>query len=77
MLLATLAHPNIRLVEDDKILNEDEKIVEELISFFQNAVSNLNIQENSFIQSKDYHSLSDPVQRAIAERFINLKQDIQ
>ena len=77
MLLATLAHPNIRLVEDDKILNEDEKIVEELISFFQNAVSNLNIQENSFIQSKDYHSLSDRVQRAIAERFINLKQDIQ
>ena len=54
---------NIKLVEGDKILKEDEKIVEELINFFQNYVSNL--QENSFIQSKDYYSLLDSVQRAI------------
>ena len=54
---------NIKLVEGDKILKEDEKIVEELIIFFQNYVSNL--QENSFIQSKDYYSLLDSVQRAI------------
>ena len=33
---------------------------------FENFVSNSNIQENSFTQSKSYHNLSDPVQRAIA-----------
>ena len=54
---------NIKLVEGDKILKEDEKIVEELIIFFQNYV--FNLQENSFIQSKDYYSLLDSVQRAI------------
>ena len=35
--------------------------------FFQNAVSKLNIKENSFIQSKYYHNLSDPVQKAITK----------
>ena len=52
-------------IESDTILNDNEKIVEELNNFFQNAVSNLNIQEYSFIQSKYYHKLLDPVQRAI------------
>ena len=35
--------------------------------FFQNVASNLNIQESSFIQSKDYHHMPYPVQRAIAK----------
>ena len=48
---------NITLVECDEIWND----------FFQNAVSNFNIQENSFIQSNDYHNFSDPVQRDIAK----------
>ena len=39
-----------------------------LNNFFQNSVSNLNIQENySFIQSKEYCKLSDPFQGAIAK----------
>ena len=33
---------------------------------FENFVSNSNIQENSFTQSKNYHNLSDPVRRAMA-----------
>ena len=52
-------------IESDGMLNGNEKIVEELNNFFQNAVSNLNIQEYSFIQSKYYHKLLDPVERAI------------
>ena len=35
--------------------------------FFQNAISDLNIQLSSFIQNKDYHHMPDPVQRAIAK----------
>lgn len=52
-------------IESDGILNDNKKIVEELNNFFQNAVSNLNIQEYSFIQGKYYHKLLDPVRRAI------------
>ena len=52
-------------IESDGILNDNEKIVEELNNFFKNAVSNLNIQEYSFIQGKYYHKLLDPVLRAI------------
>lgn len=33
----------------------------------QNLVSDLNIQRNSVIRSKDFHNLSDPFQRAIAK----------
>ena len=48
---------NFKLVECDEILNDDEKIADELRNFFQNALSNIKILENSFIQSKDYHNL--------------------
>ena len=44
-------------IESDGILNDNEKIVEELNNFFQN--------EYSFIQGKCYHKLLDPVLRAI------------
>ena len=47
----------MKLGEGDKMLNEDEKITEELNNFFQNAVSNLNVQENSFIQRNHYYNL--------------------
>lgn len=48
---------NFKLVECDEILNDDEKIADELRNLFQNALSNIKILENSFIQSKDYHNL--------------------
>ena len=48
---------NFKLVEGDEILNDDEKIADELRKLFQNALSNIKILENSFIQSKDYHNL--------------------
>lgn len=52
---------NSKLVAVDEISNDNEEIAEELSIFFQNAFSNLNIQENSIIQGKDYHRFSDPV----------------
>ena len=41
--------------------------MEEVNNPFQTAVYNLYIEENSLIQSKDYHNLSDLVQSAIAK----------
>ena len=69
LLLHNLYDCAFKLVEGDKILNDDENIAEKLNNFFQNAFPNSNIQENSFIHSKDYHNLSDPVQRAIAKYY--------
>ena len=54
-------------MEGVEILIDDENISQELNSFYLNAVSNLNISENSFIRSNDHHELSDPVQKAIAK----------
>ena len=63
---------NIKFVEGDEILKEDEKIAEELNNLLQNAVFNSNIQEHSFFQSQDYHNLSDAILRAIAKYKHNL-----
>ena len=59
--------PFFKLIKANKILNDNEKIAEELNNFFRNAVSYLNTQENLFIQSKGYHNLSYPIQGAIAK----------
>ena len=49
---------NIKLVEGDEILNGNEKIAEELKNVFKNGASNINIEENSVSQSKEYHNLN-------------------
>ena len=71
LLLYNLYDCTFKLVEGDKILNDDENIAEKLNNFFQNAFPNSNIQEKSFIHSKDYHNLSDPVQRFIFINFLS------
>ena len=40
---------NIQLVEGNKLLQGDQKITEELNTFFKNAVSNLNINGNMYM----------------------------
>ena len=39
---------NIQLVKDSELLQDDQKIADELNSFFKNAVSNLNRNENTY-----------------------------
>ena len=39
---------NIQLVEDNELLKDDQKIGDQLNTFFKNAVSNLNINENMY-----------------------------
>ena len=40
---------NIKLVESDKLLQDDNEVAEELKNFFEEAVSTLDINENSYI----------------------------
>ena len=51
---------NIQLVEDNKLLQDDQKIADELNSFFKNAFLNLNINEDTYIINHDSGHLSDP-----------------
>ena len=58
---------NIQLVEDNELLQDDQKISDELNTFFKNAVSNLNINENTHIINYGSSNLLDPVGKAICK----------
>ena len=45
---------NIKLVEGDKLLQDDSKVAEELNSFFKEAISTLDVDENSYIINPDF-----------------------
>ena len=44
---------NIKLVEEEQVLQNDSEIAEQLNEFFKNAVSTLGITKNSFIINKE------------------------
>ena len=55
---------NITIVEGEEIISDDKDVVETFSDFFENAVKNLGIEENSeYIQSVD--NIDDPVEAAI------------
>ena len=55
----------IKLVENDKVWHHGSKIAEEMNNFFKNAVSTLDIKENSFIINHDNSHITDPVEKSI------------
>ena len=57
--------PQIKLVEKDEVLQDDDLIAKELNKFFKNAVSTLNIKENRFITNRSSDDITDPVDKAI------------
>ena len=44
---------NIKLVEGDKLLQDDTEVAEELNSFFKEAISTLDVNKNSYIINRD------------------------
>ena len=50
-----------------ELLQDDQKITDELNTFFKNAVSNLNINENTYKINHNSNNLSDPVGKAICK----------
>ena len=58
---------NIKLVEGDKLLQDDSEVTEELNSFFKEAVSTLDANEDSYIINPDSRSISDPIEKAISK----------
>ena len=58
---------NIQLVEGDKLLQDDSEVAEELNNFFKEAVSTLDVNENSYILNPDSINISDPIEKAISK----------
>ena len=48
-------------LEGDKLLQDDSEAVEELNNFFKEAVSTLDVNENSYIINPDSINISDPI----------------
>ena len=53
---------NTKLTDKDEIIQNEEKVAETLNSFFENAVSRLKANENSFVVNNE----QDPIEKIIA-----------
>ena len=64
---------NMQLVEGNELLQDDQKNADKLNTFFKNSVSNLNINENTYLINNDSGNLSDPVDKAICKYKFQIK----
>ena len=55
----------IKLIENGKLIQNGNKVAETLNTFFKNAVSTLDINENSYIVNNESSTILDPVERDI------------
>ena len=58
---------SIKVTDKDKIVQNDEKVAEILNSFFENAISNLKSNENSFVINKKHKNIQDPIEKIIVK----------
>ena len=55
------------LFECNKLPHVDSEVAEELKNFFKEAVSTLDVNENSYIITRDSINISDPIEKAISK----------
>ena len=60
---------NIKLTNKDEIIQNDEKVTETLNSFFENAVSSLKLNENSFVINNEHKNIQEPIEKIIVKYF--------
>ena len=58
---------NIKLVEGNKLLQDDSEVAEELNNFFKEANSTLDVNENSHILNLDSINISYHIEKAISK----------
>ena len=64
---------NIKLAEGDKLLQDDSEVAEELNNFFKEAVSTLDVNENSYLINPDSINISDTTEKAkVSTNFIQV-----
>ena len=54
---------NIKLTDKDEIIQNDKKVAETLKSFFENGVSSLKLNKNSFVN--ELKNIQDPIKKII------------
>ena len=54
-----------KLVENEELLQDDNKIAEEMNNFFKNTVSELDMKENSYIINQNVSYITYPIEKAI------------
>ena len=57
--------PNIKLVEKNELIQNDQEIANELNTFFQDTVSNLHVNENPYIINQVSDDSLDPAEKCI------------
>ena len=58
-------------------MQDDDLIAKELNKFFKNAVSTLNIKENSFITSSSLDGITDPIDQAIHPSILLIQKHLK
>ena len=58
---------NLKLNDKDEIIQNDKKLAETLNSFFENAVSGLKLNENSFVINTELKNIQDPIEKIIVK----------
>ena len=56
---------NMKLVEKNELIQNDQEIADELTTFFKDTVKNLNINENPYITNQVSDDSLDPVEKCI------------
>ena len=54
---------DVKLTDKDEILQNDEKVAEPVNSFFENAVSSLKLNENSFVINDKHKNIQDTIEK--------------
>ena len=58
---------NIKLVEGDKLLQDDSEVAEELNNLFKEVASTLDVNGNYYIINSDSINISDPIGKALSK----------
>ena len=54
---------NIKLTDNDEIIQNDKKVANTWNSFFENAISNLKLNKNSFVINNEHKNIQDPIKK--------------
>ena len=60
---------NIKLTDKNEIIQNYEKVTETLNGFFENAVSSLKLNENSFVINNENKNIQEPIEKIIVKYF--------
>ena len=57
--------PRLKLTDEDEIIQNYEKVAETLNSFFENAVSSLKLNEDSFVNNNEHKNFRIQLKRLL------------